>query len=70
MAETYEFDWTQIDWNDLYPRLLLVAEGKLTRISQTVECIGGANQRKLLCHNDFPLIPEAPDADRVYAESV
>jgi hypothetical protein len=33
MAETYEFDWTQIDWNDLYPRLLLVAEGKLNRLA-------------------------------------
>jgi hypothetical protein len=33
MAETYEFDWTQIDWNDVYPRLLLVAEGKLNRLA-------------------------------------
>lgn len=33
MAETYDFDWTQIDWNDLYPRLLLVAEGKLNRLT-------------------------------------
>jgi hypothetical protein len=32
MAETSDFDWTQIDWNDLYPRLLLVAEGKLNRL--------------------------------------
>jgi hypothetical protein len=32
MAETGDFDWTQIDWNDLYPRLLLVAEGKLNRL--------------------------------------
>ena len=32
--------------------------------------IGGANQRKLLCHNDFSLIPGAPDADRVYPEFV
>ena len=34
------------------------------------ECIGGANQRKLLCRNDFSLIPGAPDADRVYTEFV
>jgi hypothetical protein len=33
MAETSDFDWTQIDWNDLYPRLLLVAEGKLNRLT-------------------------------------
>lgn len=32
MAETSDFDWTQADWNDLYPRLLLVAEGKLNRL--------------------------------------
>jgi len=32
MAEASDFDWTQIDWNDLYPRLLLVAEGKLNRL--------------------------------------
>jgi hypothetical protein len=32
MAETSDFDWTQVDWNDLYPRLLLVAEGKLNRL--------------------------------------
>jgi hypothetical protein len=32
MAETSDFDWTQINWNDLYPRLLLVAEGKLNRL--------------------------------------
>jgi hypothetical protein len=32
--------------------------------------IGGANQRKLLCCNDFSLIPGAPDADRVYPEFV
>jgi len=32
MAEAIDFDWTQIDWNDLYPRLLLVAEGKLNRL--------------------------------------
>jgi hypothetical protein len=51
-------------------RWVTITSRPLARISQTVECIGGANQRKLLCHNDFPLIPEAPDADRVYAESV
>ena len=33
MAETGDFDWAQIDWNDLYPRLLLVAEGKLRRLT-------------------------------------
>jgi len=33
MAETSDFDWTQIDWNDLYPRLVLVAEGKLNRLT-------------------------------------
>jgi hypothetical protein len=33
MAETGDVDWTQIDWNDLYPRLLLVAEGKLRRLT-------------------------------------
>jgi hypothetical protein len=33
MAETYEFDWARIDWNDVYPRLLLVAEGKLNRLA-------------------------------------
>ena len=43
---------------------------RLARISQTIERIGGANQRKLLCSNDFSLILGAPDADRVYAESV
>jgi hypothetical protein len=32
MAGTGDLDWTQIDWNDLYPRLLLVAEGKLNRL--------------------------------------
>jgi len=32
MAEAIDFDWTQIDWNDLYLRLLLVAEGKLNRL--------------------------------------
>jgi hypothetical protein len=32
MAEASDFDWTQIDWNDLYPRLLLVADGKLNRL--------------------------------------
>jgi hypothetical protein len=32
MAETSDFDWTQIDWNDLYPRLLLVADSKLNRL--------------------------------------
>jgi hypothetical protein len=26
-------DWTRIDWADLYPRLLLVAAGKLNRLS-------------------------------------
>ena len=34
------------------------------------ERIGGANQRKLLCRNDFSWIPGAPDADRLYAEFV
>jgi hypothetical protein len=32
MAEAGDLDWTQIDWNDLYPRLLLVAEGRLNRL--------------------------------------
>lgn len=31
MAEPNDVDWTQIDWNDLYPRLLLVAAGMLNR---------------------------------------
>jgi len=35
-----------------------------------IKRIGGANQRKLLCRNDFSLIPGAPDADRVYPEFV
>jgi hypothetical protein len=32
MAEAGDLDWTQIDWNGLYPRLLLVAEGRLNRL--------------------------------------
>jgi hypothetical protein len=32
MIEADGVDWAQIDWNDLYPRLLLVAEGKLRRL--------------------------------------
>jgi hypothetical protein len=42
----------------------------LARISQTIERIGGANQRELLCGNNFHRFRETPDADRVYAESV
>jgi hypothetical protein len=32
MTDARDLDWTEIDWNDLYPRLLLVAEGKLNRL--------------------------------------
>jgi transposase len=41
----------------------------LARNSQTIECIGDANQGKLLCRNDFRSIRRDPDADSVYAES-
>ena len=27
------FDWAKIDWNDVYPRALLIAAGKLQRLS-------------------------------------
>ena len=42
----------------------------LACISQSISTSGDANQRKLLCRNDFSLIPGAPDADRVYTEFV
>ena len=34
-------DWTQIDWKDLYPRLLLVARGKLQRLTWRGKRWGG-----------------------------
>jgi hypothetical protein len=33
LAGGKEIDWRQIDWQDLYPRLLLVAAGRLRRLS-------------------------------------
>ena len=38
--------------------------------SNFVWCIGAKNQRKILCHNNFSLILERADADRVYAAPV
>lgn len=40
-------------------------DGALARISHTIECIGAANQRKLLCGNNLARLAERPDADRV-----
>ena len=37
----------------------------LARISHTKKCIGAANQRKLLCHNDFLMVRSRPDDDRL-----
>lgn len=37
----------------------------LARVSHEVKRIGAANQRKLLCPNDFTRFAESPDADRV-----
>jgi hypothetical protein len=34
-------DWTRIDWKDLYPRLLLVAQGKLHRLTWRGKRWGG-----------------------------
>jgi Putative metallopeptidase len=42
----------------------------LTWISQTYQCIGVENLRKMLCCNSFSEVQESPDADRVYAEAV
>jgi hypothetical protein len=35
-----EFDWTTIDWDDLYPRLMLIAAGKLRRLTWRGERFG------------------------------
>ena len=42
----------------------------LAWISQSYRCIGAENQRKMLCCNNFSLILERPDADRVYGAAV
>jgi len=44
--------------------------GSLAWISQSYRCIGAENQRKMLCCNNFSLILERPDADRVYGAAV
>jgi S1-C subfamily serine protease len=43
---------------------------KLAVFSQTIERIGAANQRELLCSNDFSRLTEIPDADGMYAKAV
>jgi len=55
-----EYRWAE-NHNDRFP--MLAAD--LARISHRIECIGAANQRKLLCENDFQRFAERPDADRV-----
>jgi len=42
----------------------------LAVFSQTIERIGAANQRELLCSNDFSRLTEIPDADGMYAKAV
>jgi hypothetical protein len=41
----------------------------LTRISHSVEAHRGANQRKLLCSNDFSLIQGAPRCRQIVAQN-
>jgi hypothetical protein len=43
--------------------------GQLARISHSVEAHRGANQRKLLCSNDFSLIQGAPRCRQIVAQN-
>src|SRR5213596_2999242 len=45
------------------------AQERLTRISHSVEAHRGANQRKLLCSNDFSLIQGAPRCRQSVAQN-
>ena len=57
----------------LFPRGLMLMDFEehrlhrraLARIFHTKKCIGAANQRKLLCHNDFLTVRSRPDANRL-----
>jgi hypothetical protein len=47
-------DWTQVDWDDLYPRLLSVAAGRLNRLSWRGKRFGpipGAKTPKDIVHD-------------------
>ena len=59
-------DWQRLKGELTARRIRVVA---LARISHSVEAHRGANQRKLLCRNDFCLIQGAPRCRRSVAQS-
>jgi hypothetical protein len=49
-----DFDWTKIDWPDMYPRLLVVAAGRLNRLywrGKRYGSIPGAKTPKDIVHD-------------------